>query len=66
MEELVAQLWAAFVSVELGIVPDVREDHVPYIASWLKVLKSDKKAIFNAASLAQKAASYLLSLNDTD
>jgi antirestriction protein ArdC len=46
MEELVAQLGAAFVSVELGIVPDVSEDHVPYIASWLKVLKSDKKAIF--------------------
>lgn len=66
MEELVAELGATFVSVELGIVPDVREDHVPYIASWLKVLKSDKKAIFNAASLAQKAASYLLSLNNTD
>jgi hypothetical protein len=33
-----------------------------YIASWLKVLKDDKKAIFTAASHAQKAADYLLSL----
>ena len=60
MEELVAELGAAFLSVGFGIVPDVRDDHVPYIANWLEVLKSDKKAIFTAASLAQKAANYLL------
>jgi antirestriction protein ArdC len=30
-----------------------------YIASWLKVLKDDKRAIFTAASHAQKAADYL-------
>jgi antirestriction protein ArdC len=66
MEELVAELGAVFVSVALGIAPDVREDHAPYIASWLKVLKADKKAIFNAASLAQNAANYLLALNNTE
>lgn len=52
MEELVAELGAVFLSSSLGINPDVREDHAPYIASWLSVLRSDKKAIFNAASLA--------------
>lgn len=31
MEELVAELGAAFLSVNLGIVPDIREDHAPYI-----------------------------------
>ncbi len=30
-----------------------------YIASWLQVLKNDKRAIFTAASHAQKAADYL-------
>jgi len=63
MEELVAELGAAFLSSSLGINPDIREDHAPYIASWLKVLKSDKRAIFNAASLAQSASNYLLELS---
>lgn len=63
MEELVAELGAAFLSSSLGINPDMREDHAPYIASWLKVLKSDKRAIFNAASLAQTASNYLLELS---
>ena len=63
MEELVAELGAAFLSSSLGINSDAREDHAPYIASWLKVLKSDKRAIFNAASLAQTASNYLLELS---
>jgi len=33
--------------------------HVAYIASWIKVLKNDKRAIFTAASHAQRAADYL-------
>lgn len=64
MEELVAELGAAFLSSSLGINPDVREDHAPYIASWLSVLKSDKRAIFNAASLAQSASNYLLEISN--
>ena len=42
-----------------GITPETRDDHAAYIASWLKVLKDDKRAIFTAASHAQKAADYL-------
>jgi antirestriction protein ArdC len=38
------------------------DDHAAYIASWLKVLKDDKRAIFTAASHSQKAADYLNSL----
>lgn len=58
-EELVAELASAFLSADLGITPEVREDHACYIASWLKVLKDDKRAIFSAASHAQKAVDYL-------
>ena len=36
-----------------------REDHAAYIGSWLKVLKNDKRAIFTAASHAQRAADHL-------
>ncbi len=58
-EELVAELASAFLSADLEITPEVREDHASYIASWLTVLKNDKRAIFSAASHAQKAADYL-------
>jgi antirestriction protein ArdC len=59
MEELVAELGAAFLSADLDLTPEVRDDHASYIASWIKVLKNDKRAIFSAASHAQRAADFL-------
>jgi antirestriction protein ArdC len=59
MEELVAELGAAFLCADLGLTPEVREDHAAYIASWITVLKNDKRAIFTAASHAQKAVDFL-------
>jgi antirestriction protein ArdC len=59
MEELVAELGAAFLAADLELTPEVREDHAAYIGSWIKVLKDDKRAIFTAASHAQRAADYL-------
>lgn len=61
-EELVAELGAAFLCADLGITPETREDHAAYLDNWLQVLKEDKRAIFSAASHAQKAADYLHSL----
>ena len=58
-EELVAELGSAFLCADLGITPEVREDHAAYIASWLAVLKNDKRFIFTAAGHAQRAADYL-------
>lgn len=62
MEELVAEIGAAFLCADLELVPQIREDHAPYIAGWLKVLKDDKRAIFTAASHAQRAVDLLHSL----
>ena len=59
MEELVAELGAAFLAADLELTPEVRDDHAAYIASWIKVLKDDKRAIFTAASHAQRAADFL-------
>ena len=59
MEELVAELGAAFLSADLGLTPEPREDHAAYIGHWLNVLKNDKRAIFTAASHAQRAADFL-------
>jgi len=62
MEELVAELGSAFLSADLDLCLQPRADHAAYIASWLKVLKNDKRAIFTAASHAQRAADYLIGL----
>ena len=62
MEELIAELGAAFTCARLGIQTEPRRDHAPYIASWLKVLQGDSRAIFTAASKAQEAADYLARL----
>jgi antirestriction protein ArdC len=59
MEELVAELGSAFLSADLELTPEIRDDHAAYIASWLKVLKEDRRAVFTAASHAQRAADYL-------
>ena len=61
-EELVAELGAAFLCADLGLRPEERDDHAAYIASWLKVLKQDKRCIFTAASHAQRAVAHLHSL----
>lgn len=64
-EELVAEMGAAFLCADLAITPKVRGDHADYLASWLEVLKEDKRAIFAAASHAQKAMDFLHGLQGT-
>jgi antirestriction protein ArdC len=64
VEELVAELTAAFVCAHLGLSTEPRPDHAQYIQSWLKVLKADKRAIFTAASKAQQAADFLIQIAD--
>ncbi len=59
MEELVAELGAAFLCAELAITVEPRPDHAQYLAHWLTVLKADKRAIFTAASKASEASAYL-------
>ena len=61
-EELVAELGSAFLCADLELTPDVRDDHASYIASWLEVLKNDKRCIVQAASYAQKAVDFLHSI----
>jgi antirestriction protein ArdC len=58
-EELVAELGAAFLCADLDLTPELRDDHAAYIATWLTVLKNDKRAIFSAAAHAQKAIDFL-------
>jgi antirestriction protein ArdC len=59
-EELIAELGAAFLTAEFSFDGDLR--HAGYIATWIGLLRSDKRAFFTAASKAQAAADYLRGL----
>jgi len=64
IEELVAEISSAFLSISLGVSHEPRADHAKYLNSWLQVLKDDMRAFTNAASKAQAAADYLVGLQD--
>ncbi|WP_052730126.1 MULTISPECIES: ArdC family protein [Sphingomonadaceae] len=59
-EELCAEISAAFLCAALGMAPTEREDHAAYLASWLTVLRGEKRAIFQAATAAQAASDFIL------
>jgi len=60
VEELIAELTAAFTLAHLGLSTEPRPDHSQYISSWLRVLKADSRAVFTAASKAQQAADFMI------
>lgn len=57
LEELVAELTAAFCCADYGLDGDLR--HAGYIQHWIKLLEADKNAFSRAASAAQKAYKFL-------
>lgn len=59
MEELVAELGAAFLCAELRIADAPRQDHALYMRSWLPVLREKPSALIIAASSAMKACRFL-------
>jgi len=59
-EELVAELGAAMWSATAGISAATRQDHAAYLAHWLRILRSDARALVTVASKAQQAADFLI------
>jgi antirestriction protein ArdC len=60
LEELVAELTAAFLCAEAGIDQPVLNNTVAYLRSWLEKLQKEPQAFITAAARAQKAADYIL------
>ena len=58
-EECCVEILSGFVLADLGIAHHPRPDHAAYIASWLKVMAADPRAIFTAAGKAQQAADWM-------
>lgn len=64
LEELTAELGAAFLCAEFGIKTNI-DNNVGYIQSWLKALKDDTNYIFKAAKQASEAVNFLLSCKES-
>jgi antirestriction protein ArdC len=58
-EELVAELGAAMWCAQHGISAVTRPDHAAYLASWLRILRTDTRALLTASSKAQAAVDHL-------
>ena len=63
-EELVAEIGSAFLCADLGIASSPRADHASYVGSWLELLKDEPRAVFDAATQAQRAVEFLHALHD--
>ncbi|MDD5697823.1 MAG: zincin-like metallopeptidase domain-containing protein [Victivallaceae bacterium] len=59
-EELVAELGAAFLCGEAGIVNRTINNSAAYIRGWLSKLSNDKRLVVFAAGAAQKACDFIL------
>jgi antirestriction protein ArdC len=65
-EELVAEMGAAFLCGQAGIVERTIDNSAAYVASWLARLKDDAKLVVQAAAQAQKAADFILGVNHAE
>ena len=63
-EELVAELGAAFLMSDFGLLQEPSEDTIAYLDSWSKCLKENKKAIFKACTLASQGVDFMHDLNE--
>lgn len=59
VEEITVEILSGMILADLGIAHHPRPDHAAYVASWLKVLKDDPRAVFTAAGKAQQAADWM-------
>ncbi len=59
VEELVAELGAAFATAHLGIANRPRPDHAAYISHWLSVLEANPRALFQITARARAAVDHL-------
>jgi antirestriction protein ArdC len=63
-EELIAEIGAAMLCGTVGIENVTIENNAAYIQNWINVLQADKRLIIHAAGAAQKAADYILKVNN--
>jgi antirestriction protein ArdC len=60
IEELIAEMGAAYLCSYTGILDKELQNSVAYLQGWLTKLKSDKRFIISASGQAQKAVDFIL------
>jgi antirestriction protein ArdC len=60
VEELVAEMGAAYLCYMTGIQNATIDNSAAYIKNWIGKFKEDKKMLLTASSMAQKAVDYIL------
>lgn len=65
-EELVAEMGAAMLCGVAGIDNSTIDNSANYIGGWLRALKDDKRLVVQAAAQAQKAADWILGVEETE
>ena len=65
-EELCAEMTSALLGADLELPTAHLDDHASYIASWLRVLKRDSRAVMTAAAKAEAATGFLLRATGLD
>jgi antirestriction protein ArdC len=66
-EELIAELGAAFLSNEAGILSDVQfQNSAAYLASWIKKLEDDPRLIVSAAGQGQRASDFIQGIQQAE
>lgn len=66
-EELIAEITSAAIMNSIGLeTPETFQNSAAYIQSWLNALKNDKKLIVSASGKAEKAAKYILGINEDE
>ena len=58
-EELVAEIGTCMLCAQIGVEPEF-DQSAAYVQGWLEAMKEDSRAIFRAASEAQKAVDYIM------
>jgi len=66
LEELVAEMGAAFLCGAAGIAERTVDNSAAYLGTWLQRLKSDSKLVVQAAGQAQKAADFILAKQEVE
>ena len=60
----VAELCTVFLGQKLGFSAHTLELNAAYLDNWVRVLRSDKRAIFKHAADAQRACDYLVAASE--
>ena len=58
-EELVAEIGNCMLCAQIGVEPEF-DQSAAYVEGWLEAIKEDSRAIFRAASEAQKTVDYIM------